>query len=232
MNNAIVKKIRSLLAKSASTSNVHEAEVFAAKAHELLAKYNLALADIAEEDAPARECWETPSSVSDAWVRAVWAAVAQAYFCKALEHTYGRTKKMELIGAPHNISVAVEMAKYLIKAVRRLARQHSRRTSHQRQFCNGASAQLAYRLEELMRSKQEAPSQTGTTLPAIYDMEQRLNNDFADKKYSKIGKARAWNPRRSTSYWNGVSAADNIGLDAQVSHEQTALQLSHSGAQS
>jgi len=228
MNNEIIKKIRSLLAKSASTSNVHEAEIFAAKAHELLAKHNLSLADMAEEEAPDRECWKTPSAVPDPWARQVWSCVAHAYFCKPIESTYGRTKTIKLIGAPHNISVAVEMAKYLIKTVRRLAREHSHLAPHQRQFCNGASGQLAYRLQELRRAKQETPHGTGTTLPAVYDMEQRLNDEYVNKMFGELGKARAWNPKKSASYLTGANAAAKIGLDTQVSHEQSACLLTKS----
>ncbi|WP_298981498.1 DUF2786 domain-containing protein [uncultured Roseibium sp.] len=218
MNDEITKRIRALLAKAAGTSNVHEAEAFAAKAHELLAKHNLALADLAEEDAPDREVWETPQGVPDAWARNIWVAVATTYFCKPLEAEAGSKRFIQLIGAPHNVAVTVEMSKYLIHTVRRLAKRHSAASSLRRSFCNGACWQLCIRLEKIRTERQQPNTcSTGSNLPAVYETEQRRNEAHAAKLYGKMKQKRSRSTRADPSFLAGSLAAKAIGLDQQVS---------------
>ncbi|EFO32477.1 conserved hypothetical protein [Roseibium sp. TrichSKD4] len=225
MNQSIIKRIRALLAKASSTSSIHEAEACSAKAHELLAKHNLALADMAEEEAPDRMVWETPTGMPDAWVRSVWSAVAVAYFCKPLQRTVGSKKTIELVGAPHNVAVSIEMSKYLVTTVRKLARNFSSNSRRQRQFCNGAAAKLSVRLHDIAQAKRAPADGARTTLPAVYDTEKRLNEEHVARLYGELTSSRAWIPRTTYAFTAGAIAAGEIGLNEQVSKPEAALQL-------
>ncbi|PTW53550.1 uncharacterized protein DUF2786 [Breoghania corrubedonensis] len=216
----IARKVRTLLAKAKSTASEHEAAAFAAKAHELLVKYNLCLSEVSDtEQAGAdRTAQDTPSGIYDRWVRIIWTEVTCAYFCEAMVH--GRRAAgapVTIIGAPHNIAVVMEMAPYLVKTVRRLARAYSDSPRYQRQFGMGAAMRLAKRLRELANSRKAADGPAGaTTLPALYANEGRLNREFIAENFH----VRPARPPRAVYNTPALSAgyalAGDISLNSQI----------------
>lgn len=222
MKTDIIKKIRSLLAKGKSTNNVHEAEIFTAKAHEMLVKHNLAIHDLAEEHSIEREVYISSKGIHASWAQDLFTNVARTYFCRLLLDN--QTKKVEIIGAPHNVFVTVEMGQYLIKTVRRLAREACPNdTSSQLDFCKGAKVTLAIRLHDLRKSMMETPQGDGSNLPAVYNMEDRLNKHYVDENYS-IRSFKSRKTRVGPSYLTGRKAAENISLNSQLKNKPMDVQ--------
>ena len=216
----IARKVRGLLAKAKSTASEHEAASCAAKAHELLVRYNLCLSEVldTEQAGSDRTAKDTPTGIYDRWIRVIWTEVTRAYFCEAMVH--GRRtagSPITIIGAPHNIAVVMEMAPYLVKTVRRLARAYSDSSRYQRQFSMGAAMRLAKRLRELANSREATDVPAGaTTLPALYANEGRLNREFIAENFY----VRPARPSREVSYTPALSAgyatAGNISLNSQI----------------
>lgn len=122
---SIIVKIKALLAKAAGTDNEHEAEVFLAKAHELMEKHQLESLDL-ETDDPIAEEKVYPRNNPDGvdWDFTLLFSVARYFGCKAIRLNQ-RPKGfiMGLIGRESARVTATEMHLYLIAEVKRLAKQ-------------------------------------------------------------------------------------------------------------
>ena len=121
---SIVNTIKALLAKAASTEYEAEAEVFLAKALELMEKYQLDHADLETDDPVAGEGYYEKGSVKAApdWDFMLIFAVAGYFGCKACRCSSKGKWVMDLVGRESARITAKEMHKYLVTTVRKLAR--------------------------------------------------------------------------------------------------------------
>lgn len=132
----MVEKIKALLAKAASTTSQAEAEIFLAKAHELMEKHQLSAADLETDDPVGNETGTTANGgASPDWDFQLMFAVAKYFGCKACQQ-WSRTKtdgsfarsgqyQMVVVGRESARITAIEMHKYLVATVRRLGREHA-----------------------------------------------------------------------------------------------------------
>jgi hypothetical protein len=121
----IVHKIKALLAKAASTEHQAEAEVFLAKAHELMEKYQLESLDLDQDD-PVGEDMVYPRNNPDGvdWDFTLMFAVARYFGCKAIRLPQKpKGFIMGLTGRESARITATEMHLYLIAEVKRLAKE-------------------------------------------------------------------------------------------------------------
>ena len=122
----IVEKIKALLAKAASTDSTHEAELFLAKAHELMEKHQLDASDLDNDDPVDAEHFYEKGSVKAApdWdTNLIW-PLATYFGCKACRiYTKNRKWAMDLVGRESARITTMEMHAYLVKTVRRLGRE-------------------------------------------------------------------------------------------------------------
>jgi hypothetical protein len=121
----IVEKIKALMAKAASTTNEHEAEVFLAKAYELMEKHQLESSDLETDDPVAGEGFYEKGNIQAApdWDFMLGFAVASYYGCKACRCTKGNKWILDLVGRESARVTTKEMHSYLVKTVRRLGRE-------------------------------------------------------------------------------------------------------------
>jgi hypothetical protein len=135
IDEAILKRIRALLAMSRGNANENEAAVAAQKVQQLLTDYNLSLSDV-ENSEPGRiiEDGDLMTSSSNPWRRSLGTAVARLYLCDYYwqhvyvnaphrKRPYVRGDRHNFIGLPHNVVVAKEMFVYLVDTVERLAKE-------------------------------------------------------------------------------------------------------------
>jgi len=125
---AVIEKVRKLLALAQNNDNEHQAEAAANKARELLEAYNLDLAHVSKASgngyAP-RDKQKTSGGLYQ-WQRDLWNMTATLNFCKYwyIRGTYkGSTYQHELLGSKVNVISTRLMAQYLQDAVERLARE-------------------------------------------------------------------------------------------------------------
>jgi hypothetical protein len=128
---AVIEKVRKLLALANNNPNEQEAEAAAAKAQELLEAYNLDLAHVSRMSGNGH----TPRDKQNlkgglyGWQRQLWNMTAELNFCK---YWYkrglraGSSYEHELLGSKVNVISTRLMAEYLQNAIERLAREWMR----------------------------------------------------------------------------------------------------------
>lgn len=227
---ALLDKIAKLEAKAKGTTNPAEAELFAAKVAELLAKHNLDEAMLRSRDAEREQgpLGKHPfgKRVPDAWRERIVMGVARVYFCQPMfmqRNGKADPHSWQFVGREHNAIVAIAMADYLIATVKRMAREYSPLKREQANFRKGAGDRLYRRLYELAES-QRAPVSTnpgdGTALMVLTE-DQAIAEFLGDVKQTK-GKAHK-HGRGSNEGWD---AAGSIGLNTQVTETRAERMLS------
>lgn len=216
---ALLDRIAKLQAKAAGTTNQAEAELFAAKVAELLAKHNLDEAmlrarDTEREQGPiGRHPFGT--RVPDAWRERIVSGVARVYFCRVtfkLRNGKADPHTWTFVGREHNAIVAKAMAQYLIATVKRMAREYSPISRDQKNFRKGAGDKLYQRLWDLaesMRAEQTGAS-NGTAM-VVRTEDQALADYLGDIQLLK-GKTH----KHGSGSYEGWEAADGISLNTQI----------------
>jgi hypothetical protein len=165
---AVIEKVRKLLALAEGNDNEHQAEAAANKARELLEAYNLDLAHVGKTkgngSAHAPRDKQNLNGGLYSWQRDLWHVTAQLNFCKywyIKGTTAGSKYQHELLGSKVNVLGTKLMAEYLQGAVERLARDWSREnrpglsifTKEMIAYREGVTSRLVSRMLELRRKR-------------------------------------------------------------------------------
>lgn len=229
----ILDRISKLLAKAKSTTNEHEAAIFADKAAELLAKHNLDEAMLRARDAEREEGPIGRHSYNgrspDRWRELIIMGCAKLYFCEVVVNSRMKGKgRHEFVGRESNAKVAMLMADYLIATTKRLAREHSPHKADQTDFRRGCGLGLYNRLMALHAEKvrpTQAPVSNAGNLPALYNSESRAVREWMEAEM-KLGTARRGRGMKiGASGAAGRSAADRISLNTQVTERRASRML-------
>lgn len=202
---SIIERIQRLLAMAQDgRGNENEMAVAAAKAQELLTKYNLSIANIEARDHTTgkREKVDTTERRVDVWRRELMREIARLNFCIAQGRKVWDGKKSNfvgfaLIGRPSNVAASKVMFDYLCGAIDRLTAEYVNdyRQLFSKEACSmrkGMSDRLQSRLREKRAQEEEesrkaaaAASPGGNTKNALTIVltdfvsdEADLNNDF------------------------------------------------------
>jgi len=127
---AVIEKVRKLLALAHGNDNEHQAEAAANKARELLEAHNLDMAHIAKANGGGNGYAARDKQILRGglyqWQRELWNQTASLNFCKYwfIRGTHvGTSYKHELLGSKVNVITTTIMAQYLEGTVERLARE-------------------------------------------------------------------------------------------------------------
>lgn len=224
----LLDRIAKLKAKAEGTSNQAEAELFAAKVAELLAKHNLDEAMLRARDATREQgpIGKHPFSarVPDAWRERIVLGCAKLYQCQAIFYKVNgkvNPRSWEFVGREHNAVVAISMAEWLIATVKRMAREYSPISAEQKNFRKGAGDRLYRRLWE-MAEAQRAPEGSGDgTALMLRTEDQAIGEYLGDINQSKMKSHK--HGRGSQEGWD---AAGSIGLSPQVTETRAERLLS------
>jgi hypothetical protein len=151
-------------------------------------------------------------------------AVCELYMVEPLITTHNDVP-WTLIGRKHNIIMVKEMTDYLIKTTIRLSNDYGRanRGSNKTSFRRGCFMRLSERLDAMLfaqarKRAQYTPQGQPRNLPALYETEQKLANEYIKKHFPSVG---SYTPRMGADYGAdvqaGYKAGGDIGLDQQVS---------------
>lgn len=237
----IVDKIKALLAKAAGTDNQAEAELFLAKAHELMEKHQLDAGDLEKDDPIAFEAYYQKGSTKAApdWDFMLVFSVARYFGCKAIriEKYVGGGKSqwaMDIVGRESARVTTKEMHAYLVATVRRLGRQAAEaqefpileefggryyrtgRFMNADQCARRIGNALRSRLSELaseMEAKNKAPTAAGRNALVTVDRVLALY----DEKYPKAAPIRG----SYSTTGKARKIAAGIGLNNQVGGSST-----------
>lgn len=250
-NQNIVERIRKLLRLSKSP-NENEALAAAAKAQELLAAYNLDMADIG--DTSHQDMFEIDDgyvTASQPWRRVIAANVAVLYFCDhfyefnrkwtdARKCGYVRSDRHHFVGQRHNIIVTKEMFAYLCDTIERLTREARARMHNQlakgelssfaTSFRNACADRVGQRLYAKYLEQTRTPpaglvTKHKTTLPALYQSVEKALEQFMTNvapMVNREAKSRAVS-KSVLGIAEGMAAGDGVSLDMQVEHDKADL---------
>ncbi len=206
VNETVLSKVKKLFALGQS-SNENEAALAMEKAHALLKEYNLSLSDIsADSKYGITEENFLGGKNESKWKTLIIIGVTEANYCTVIKNNDCAGFTYMIVGKPHNIVVAKEMATYLIDTVDRLSKRFpaSQRVSYK----NGASSMLLERLKATLKKDTEECT-------ALVVQEKAMIKDFlSDKKL--VTKNVTIASKNSTAYLYGRKDASNISLNAQV----------------
>lgn len=219
----IIDKIRKLL-RLAQSANVHEAAAAAAKAQELLAKYNLAQENVSLEDEglEAQRIFKKTRQRLENWAHILARGSADAFDCRYY-HNEGAGETV-FVGVGVDPEICGWMYGYLYKALLRLASAHLRSSSCNRlrsnkskkaardSFLRGAVSVIISRLVE---QKHETP----VTCDALVVSKKRAIEAALPEMSSrpmKLGKVR------NQDWYGGAQAANSVPLSTPLKNSQPA----------
>jgi uncharacterized protein DUF2786 len=223
----LLEKIRKLKAKADDESTTEaESLAFAAKVAELLAQHGLEESQLRVEDqeqtshqAAVMRNWDaSPARRTMAW------AACRLYMVYAIRHTAPKGQ-WTLIGKKHNITMTIDMVKYLVDAVIRLSREYKRGNpgANEIDFRRGAFVRVAERLEELRKQQTQAaqpaytPQGNPGNLPALYLNERQLGASYAaNVLHINVVSGKGRGIKQGWDAAAGRAAGDSISLNRQV----------------
>lgn len=227
MNDAIVEKIKKLLALSGS-NNENEAASALRKAHQLLLDYDLSMDQVEKSENNIHSLELLKFAREQAWKTVLVNAVADYNFCKVLNRKsyiqVSRNKAKpsycyEIYGSEVDIHVCREMFEYLTRSILIMTRNSSK-DRKDRPYKESYKLGMAYKISErlIKFSDEEKVVSHQNALVLSY---QKTRNSEIDNHWEKLGfniqnkKSRS---RRvySDAFDAGYEKADSINLAKQV----------------
>ena len=245
---AVIAKVRKLLAMAQGNANEHEAALAAEKAQELLEAYNLDMAVLnKQENKHSARKDEKRNGGLYKWQRELWNAVATINFCKYYFYrglAAGSQYEHQIIGSHANVIGTEVMAQYLEQAIERLARQWVNANRPGKSifikeaiaYREGVAANLSNRLwtiryehlreqdrkrdEERARNKAAGiDTENALVLSDVVNTEEDLNNDYIN----------GWEPGTSAKNRKEREARQAVAEEnaRRIIAEQEAWDLAH-----
>lgn len=212
----IIAKIKKLLAL-ATSPNEEEAASAAAKAAELLARYNIDREQVDNLADTSTIIEIAVPALYALWRFAIGNAVGNLYF--AVHYVDDRDDILipnnVFVGEPHNAQVAALMFTYLISTVERLSDATVGDGSYRAAFMNGCAARLHGRMQALHQAATHQ-NNSSTTLPAVYARALARILPLLEGR-GLAAKTMGLSDQGNLQGWqDGMTAGEKIGLDQQV----------------
>lgn len=228
----IKARIQALLAKASGTDNEHEAEVFLAKANELLSQCQLDVADLVDAGDPViHHTGLSQAASGHAWRWKLYSAVGRLYGCKAImenglvrdqdgnivlkKHVPVDAYTLRLVGRESAILTVDLMYPWIVQQVRAAAKQLAPVTgmSEQGQAKRVAAALInrIWGLVNAEKAKNAAQPQTAAARNAL------LTLDAVEAKFRELAaglESKKVKPSKSDAL--SRNAANSIGLHRQT----------------
>ena len=230
VGDALVDKVRKLLAMAEGSSNPNEADAFSRKAAELIAAHRI---DPNRLSAAVRDDVLALRNIAlgrGAYVRARLAllhAVADAHGCRLVFAPSYDGTTAHLAGFESDLdSTELLYTSLHAQAAARTAavrRQTGAATQQwRRSFLFGFANQVRAMLAESRHSAEGAAEQTGTTLPMLAARDRRVD-DFARQSFGRVVSARRPAGATASGWEAGRRAADGADLGRRRVDAQRAL---------
>lgn len=151
----ILDRVDLLFNLAKGTPHEAEAALATAKAHALLAKHNLSLADLAARKDPAADDPRDPVDFNtkgmNRYLRDLVFAVIEANFCEGVYVDHGSQIKFTLVGRKVNVITAIKTCEYLIAVVKKETSRQlgpSPLSNEKLSFQHGMTGRLKRRVRE------------------------------------------------------------------------------------
>jgi len=223
IENKVLERVKKMIAlgnDAAATEG--ERETALRMAYNLLAKYNLSISDLPEDQSnEARERQDVVIS-ADRWARSLAQAVAKLFFCKYFYSRTGTSGKDKhcFVGRQSNVITARYMSEFLIKSVKREAtgRYKSPTSPQGRSFCVGTVDSIRKRVEEMIKTDTESTPGTALVLVSLHEREADANEKWLNGTGVSLttSKPRADNALRAGAFYEGREYGKTVSLNQQV----------------
>lgn len=209
------ERIRKLLAKADNTAcTVAEAEAFNAKAHALMAEYNLGRADVAAKEAEILRTHKELQVLKRPWSSNILHGLCKLYYCKWFFTRNGRTGTITIVGEESNVAVCHAVAVAVLRAVQ----YEARITGLGRSFMTGASNSIYQRCAEMRPTNQLAGKTTGTALMVLDNSETQANAAYIEALVGGKLRQTKSKPRINSSegFMRGSAFGNSVNLQGNL----------------
>ena len=236
MDNAIIERIKKLLALGERAGTEAEAELAMSRAHELLAKHNLSIGEVkgaAEEEAYDTEKFDIQRG--GPWQRQVYAAICKLYFCEYYMESCRGHHKHCVIGKPSNIAIASYLSEYIIRTAKKMSLEaylehypEGSKSAYCRSYRKGFAARIALRSrEQLAAAQTNKMRDAGGNALILHPLYERTSREIGAYKDSinlrlKTGKSRQQAASNPSAWGRGHEAAGDVSLTANGLHARQA----------
>ncbi len=223
IENKVLERVKKMIALGNDAAATEaERETALRMAYNLLAKYNLSMSDLPEDEShEARERQDVVIS-ADKWARSLAQSVGKLFFCKYFYSGTGTSGKDKhcFVGRQSNVMTARYMAEFLIKSVKREAttRYKSPTTPQGRSFCVGTVDSIRKRVEQMLKSDTESTPGTALVLVSLHEREADANEKWLNGTGVSLttSKPRADNALRAGAFYEGREYGKTVSLNQQV----------------
>ena len=219
----VIDTIRKLLNLSEGTNSPAEAEAAAAKAQQLLLKYNLAMADVnahitEDEKLIGQEIFESGENKNESnWIVQLYGGIARYNFCRIVFH---RSKQLystniAVIGRKGNVEAVHYMVEILVPQIRKMAKaawnEYGGREKRGK-FTRGFLVGCAHGIETKLYNEWAQMQVSDVNVRALVVKSGAELDNFVRQRYPILGKGR----QRSLSSWEGRQVGDRAGQGMNI----------------
>jgi hypothetical protein len=206
---SLVQRVRKLLDKAENTDNPHEAEAFAGKAADLIARHRIDPARLAERGDAADDLALSELNVGrGAYVRGRISLLANVAEAHDVRMVYQSTPTGSVVFLAGRRQVASQMA--TLRRSTGAATQRERRA-----FLFGFAGRIGELLTEVQATatrESQATSDGGAAMAvAVRERRERVD-DFADRTWGKVRSAGRAAPLAADGYERGANAANRADV--------------------
>ena len=206
----VLEKIRRLF-ELAKSSNEHESAAAAAKAQELLQKYNLSMSQIPNGKKEAYVKDTVRLKNPESWAKTLYHTVAKNNNCKVVILSDGQ---IAVIGQRHNLEIVEYLYSQLETRIRKLSEAawdlygEGREGIYKRDFALGAISRLDVRLKRQVEVfTQTSPESTALVVTSGRELSQAVKHWFPHLRTS-------YGPTVGAGYGLGQAAGATMGINA------------------
>jgi hypothetical protein len=224
----IAEKIAKIIAKAESTTHEAEAELFMAKAHAMMLEHGIELADLGQLDqkdavGETDKAWVV--NCTESWGFNLGGAIARYYGCRIVGWKFGYHKRVALYGRESARATTLLMYPYVMRQVRRLARE-AHKAGHYKSAAVAATAigkALTSRVWGMLKGAEQRVHATGhgTALVPVDQIEAFMRDLHGELK---TGKAR---PAKYDPYAQQAAATVSLNLQTGGTRASNSSRITH-----
>jgi len=216
----LIEKIQKMLELGRRGGSESEMETAMRMVHELLAKYNLTIADVKapQEEAAVQDETSRSGQRIEVWQQSIWQSISSLYFCFHYIDRGSPHLQHVLIGRPSNVVVAKDMIAYIIATGKRLAVSYptvKARNSFKKGFAFRIAERAGAELQRAKANKLTDASGTALILAPIYEQAEREARALLESKGIKIKVSTSQvSTGDAHAFHSGREAANKVSLQA------------------
>lgn len=237
VDNSFLDKLKKLLNKAQSSDSEAEAKALNDKVQELCLQHNIDMQLVSshelESSNPLIEDKLSLDELSDKrhgkWIHVLIVGICRNYFtqCILTNHHGDSLGNLAVLGRKDNVATTIQMAIYLIGAIRRIEAQCWReymgiqkRGAYRRDFLLACASRICQRMDErsmeLRKEAEQREKSSTNTVTALIKLSNTEVSNFFHKSYPRVKATRGGRTQGKDGARAGYDAGGKISLNNQV----------------